>query len=662
MLTGSTVAPRRRWRWWGVIGALILVNLLISWFTYSATVDAVHVQVQRRLEADLASTARALAGWVQMKTLEAEVLAHRTDVRVGVLALVADRQDAREDLRAMLQEDVFGLGFDGFAVIDRDGTVLLGVDGAVDGRTIGADVRVHLARALEAPSLITPPVDDPFGTGGQPRLLTLVAIDGRAGPAAVLALTMAPERQFAAIIDNGRDPVRSVAYAFDREGRLLNDREALLAGHGLETFLRDPSGGSSARLLPLVAGAITEGSAIDLHGRRDHRGAWRVAASRWLDTLGIGLYVGIDRDTALRPVVISRYSVLGMSALLLLGTLAAVIYLISNRALGRRLARAQAAIAELGQYQLTKKLGEGGMGAVYLATHRLMRRDVAVKLITGKADPEAIARFEREVQLCCTLTHPNTIQIYDYGRTDDGTFYYAMELLRGIDLEDAVGTFGPLPAARVIHLLVQACGSLAEAHDHQLIHRDIKPANIFLCERGGEVDVVKVLDFGLVKSTEAQSARLSRDDVISGTPQYMAPEIAKQEKTVDGRSDLYSLACVGYFLLTGACVFEHENVMRMVMDHMNTPPARPSTRTSLPIPDDLEAVIMRCLAKDPAGRYADARALAAALLACHDAAGWTQAEARRWWRERELPKPLGNETPTIGHLAPTITLGRTTTE
>ena len=661
MLTGSTVAPRRRWRWWGVIGTLILVNVLISWFTYSATVDAVHAQVQRRLEADLASTARALAGWVQMKTLEAEVLAHRSDVRVGVLALIAGRQGARENLRAMLQEDVFGLGFDGFAVLDRSGTVLLGVDGAADGRAMGADARVYLGRALEAPSLTTPPVADPFGVGGQPRLLTLVAIDGRAGPAAVLALSMAPERQFAAIIDNGRDPVRSVAYAFDREGRLLNDRAALIAGRGLETVLRQPSGEGPARLLPLVASAITDGSAIDLEGQRDHAGTWRVAASRWLDVPGIGLYVGIERDSALRPVVISRYSVLGMSALLLLGTLAAVVYLISNRALGRRLARAQAAIAELGQYQLTKKLGEGGMGAVYLATHRLMRRDVAVKLITGKADQEAIARFEREVQLCCTLTHPNTIQIYDYGRTDDGTFYYAMELLRGIDLEDVVGTYGPLPAARVIHLLIQACGSLAEAHARNLIHRDIKPANIFLCERGGEVDVVKVLDFGLVKSTEAQSVRLSRDDLISGTPQYMAPEIARQATDIDGRSDLYSLACVGYFLLTGKCVFEHENVMRMVMDHMNTPPALPSTRTVLTIPDDLEAVIMRCLAKDPVERYVDARALAAALLACRDAGGWSQEDARSWWRERELPKSLGNAAPTTNHLAPTITLGRTVT-
>jgi eukaryotic-like serine/threonine-protein kinase len=654
MSNGSTITSGfRRWRLWLVVGSLVVADLLITWFTYTATVQTVHEQVERRLEADLASTTRALAGWMQMKTLEAEVLAHRADVRVSVLALVAGRQDAREDLRATLQEDVFGLGFDGFAVVERSGRVVLGVDGASDAGSLAGEAREALSRALTAPSLITTPVADPFGDGGPPRALALVPIDGRAGPAAALLLTMAPERQFAAIIDNGRDRRKGVAYAFDRSGHILNDRDALAAGRGLETLL-----GRGGEPLPLVKAALTGVSGMDLVGAEDHLGIPRVAAARWYDDLGVGLYVGIDRAAALRPVQIGRYSLLAMSALLIVGTLLAVVYLFSNRALGRRLARAQAAIAELGQYQLTRKLGEGGMGAVYLATHRLMRREVAVKLITGKADQGAIARFEREVQLCCTLTHPNTIQIYDYGRTDDGTFYYAMELLRGIDLEDAVGTYGPLAPARVIHLLVQACGSLAEAHDRQLIHRDIKPANIFLCERGGEVDVVKVLDFGLVKSTEAQSAPLSHDDVISGTPQYMAPEIAKQAKNVDGRSDQYSLAGVGYFLLTGHCVFEHENVLRMIMDHMNTPAPLPSTRTTQVIPADLEAVIMRALEKDPAQRFPDARAFAAALSACRDADGWAMAAARAWWKERALPKPLAGASPTTKHLAPTLIFGK----
>ena len=634
-----------------MIAILIGAVVAVSWFTYSATVQAVHDQVRRRLEADLASTARALTGWMQMKTLETEVLGHRSDVRVGVLGLLAGKQEQRENLRATLQEDVFGLGFDGFAVVDRAGVVVLAVDGGGDGRPVGTTMRPVIARAFDAPSLITPPLDDPFGDGGPARLLSLVAIDGRAGPAAALVLTMAPQKQFSAIIEQAGDRGVAVAYAFARDGRVLS-------GHG------DDAGGTSqylrqagtTGLLPVVSAAIATGSGISLDGGRDQLGVARVAAARWFDALGIGIYVAKDHAASMRPVTIARASVLGMSVLLLAGSLAAALYWWSNRALGRRLARAHATIAELGQYQLTRKLGEGGMGAVYLATHRLMRREVAVKLITGKADPESIARFEREVQLCCTLTHPNTIQIFDYGRTDDGVFYYAMELLKGIDLEDVVGTYGPLPAARVIHLLMQACGSLAEAHDRHLIHRDIKPANLFLCERGGEVDVVKVLDFGLVKDTGVQ-AGVTREDVISGTPQYMAPEIARQAKDVDSRSDLYSLACVGYFLLTGQCVFEHENVMQMVIDHMKTAPQAPSTRVATPIPADLEAVIMRCLAKEPAERYADARALSAALAACMDAGCWTQQDARVWWTGHQLPKAATAVASTATSIAPTIRLG-----
>jgi hypothetical protein len=652
MLSGSSVAARsRRWRWWLVIGPLVGAVVAVSWFTYSATVQAVHDQVRRRLEADLAATTRALTGWMQMKTLEAEVLAHRSDVRVGVLGLLAGKQDLRENLRATLQEDVFGLGFDGFAVVDRAGKVVLAVDGDGDGKPVGKGARAALIRALDAPSLITPPLSDPFGDGGPTRLLTLVAIDGRAGPAAVLMLTMAPERQFSGIIDIGHDRATAVAHAFDRDGNVLNRRS--------DQAVPALRAGGDGDLLPVVASAIAKGSGIDLGGGRDQHGRVRVSAAQWFDDLGIGLYIAKDHAVVMRPVTIARASVLGMSLLLLLGSVAAAIYWWSNRALGRRLARAQATIAELGQYQLTRKLGEGGMGAVYLATHRMMRREVAVKLITGKADPESIARFEREVQLCCTLTHPNTIQIFDYGRTDEGVFYYAMELLRGIDLEDVVGTYGPLPASRVIHLLVQACGSLAEAHDRHLIHRDIKPANLFLCERGGEVDVVKVLDFGLVKDTEVQSVSVSREDVISGTPQYLAPEIARQAKDVDGRSDLYSLACVGYFLLTGHCVFEHDNVMQMVIDHLNTAPVPPSARTRNPIPTDLEAVVMRSLAKDPAERFSDARAFAAALSGCAAAGAWTQAEARAWWTERGLPRPVATGAATTSKVAATLrVLGR----
>ena len=292
----------------------------------------------------------------------------------------------------------------------------------------------------------------------------------------------------------------------------------------------------------------------------------------------------------------------------------------------------------LGQYTLTEKLGQGGMGVVYRASHAMLRRPTAIKLLPpAQLGAERVARFEREVQLTARLSHPNTIRVFDYGRTPDGVFYYVMEYLEGADLEDVVAVGGPLPAGRVIHLLDQTAGALTEAHGIGLIHRDIKPANIFLTEQGGIPDVAKVLDFGLVKQlagTEDESLagpRVSRDDRLTGTPMYMAPESISAPETVDRRTDLYSLGAVGYFLLTGQHVFDGRTVVEVCSHHLHTRPVPPSQRLGgAPVPADLEALVLRCLEKDPAARPADARALQQALRACADADAWTEDDARRW--------------------------------
>ena len=257
---------------------------------------------------------------------------------------------------------------------------------------------------------------------------------------------------------------------------------------------------------------------------------------------------------------------------------------------------------ELGQYQLEAKLGEGGMGVVYRGRHRMLRRPTAIKLLhPDKTTDEAIARFEREVQLTCQLNHPNTIAIYDYGRTPEGIFFYAMEFLDGINLEALVNRFGPQPEGRVIHILRQICGSLAEAHEIGLVHRDIKPANIMLGCRGGESDVVKVLDFGLVKAVDAKKeSSLTSAGAVIGTPLYMSPESIESPERVDSRSDLYSVAAVGYFLLTGTPPFDGQSVIEICMHHSRTPPERPSERLKRPVSDDLEAVLLKGLAKNSA--------------------------------------------------------------
>ncbi len=307
-----------------------------------------------------------------------------------------------------------------------------------------------------------------------------------------------------------------------------------------------------------------------------------------------------------------------------LATLASkVIYGLQERVLQAR---------QLGQYTLEEKIGSGGMGEVYRASHAMLRRPTAVKLISGGVSDEQLRRFEKEVQLTARLTHPNTISIYDYGRTPEGTFYYAMELLDGLTLEQLVQRHGPQPASRVIHVLVQICGALREAHEAGLVHRDIKPANVILCSHGGLPDVVKVLDFGLVKQL-ATDARVSRSDTsaIVGTPLFMSPEEISAPDSVGPQSDLYSVGAVAYFLLSGVPVFAGSNVIEVCGHHLHTPPVPPSQRTSLPVPADLEALVLMCLAKQPSERPSSAAELASRLSLCADAGAWKEVHARAWW-------------------------------
>jgi len=288
---------------------------------------------------------------------------------------------------------------------------------------------------------------------------------------------------------------------------------------------------------------------------------------------------------------------------------------------------------KFGQYQLVRSLGAGGMGEVYLAEHALLKRPCALKLIRpdAGADPVALARFEREVQSSARLAHHNTIEIYDYGHTEDGTFYYVMEYLKGLSLGDLVKQAGPLPAGRVIYIFRQICAGLAEAHGLGLIHRDLKPANVFVAVLGGETDVAKVLDFGLVKVTkEPEATALTAEMTVSGTPHYMAPEQAAASRDLDARADVYALGAMLYYTLTGRPPFEGDNAIAIMMAHARDPVARPS-EVRPGIPADLEAVVLRALAKNPAERFSSVRELSNALAACASASEWGPRQADEWW-------------------------------
>jgi serine/threonine-protein kinase len=298
----------------------------------------------------------------------------------------------------------------------------------------------------------------------------------------------------------------------------------------------------------------------------------------------------------------------------------------------------------LGQYTLDRKIGEGGNGSVYRARHAMLRRPTAIKRIQPeKAGVETLDRFEREVQHMSQLTHWNTVAVYDYGRSPDGVFYYAMEYLDGIDLENLVIDFGAQPAGRVISILTQMCAALGEAHRRGVIHRDIKPANVILCERGEVPDVAKVVDFGLAKEIDKNSGDTKQ---ILGTPAYIAPEAVTDPDTIGPAADLYAVGCVGYFLLTGRRVFEGKTSVDLCVQHVTAVPKPPSTMTTHPIPPALEQIILRCLAKQPSERPEDAATLAKLLRDVPHT--WTDDAATAWWKKfREQDRPLGASASTL---------------
>jgi plasmid stabilization system protein ParE len=305
---------------------------------------------------------------------------------------------------------------------------------------------------------------------------------------------------------------------------------------------------------------------------------------------------------------------------------------------------------ELGSYRLEEKLGEGGMGEVWRARHRMLARPAAIKLIRPAlaenaqvgASEEAVRRFELEAQAIARLRSPHTVELFDFGIATDGAFYYVMELLDGLDADTLLRSFGPTPAERAIYLLRQVCHSLSEAESCGLVHRDIKPANIFLCRYGEEFDFVKVLDFGIVKGShqaaDAESAAHTRENTVQGTPAFIAPEQAMGAE-VDGRADIYATGCVAYWLLTGQFVFTADTPMGLLLKHAHTVPTPPSARTDRTIPAALDQLVLSCLAKEPAKRPQSARELSSRLAEIEGTHAWTQDRARDWWATHRPVRP-----------------------
>jgi hypothetical protein len=474
-----------------------------------------------------------------------------------------------------------------------------------------------------------------------------------------LALVIDPEQEFSRILSVARSGRSGETYAFDQTGLMisrsrfdaqLKDLKLLdntNSSSALNLRLYDPGGDLTAGfkapanetfarpLTRLAARAIDGENDVVVIPSRDYRGVPVVGASCWLPRFGFGVVTQIDADEAYRPLRVLRLVFVVMVLFLLLCATGMFVFSYASLEWRQRLNAVELKLKQLGQYTLEEKVGQGGMGVVYRAKHALLRRDTAVKLLLpGRADATAVARFEREVCLTCQLTHPNTIQVYDYGHTPEGIFYYAMEFLRGVNLHDLVVRYGPQPEGRVIHVLAQVCASLAEAHALGLVHRDIKPGNVFLCRRGGVADWVKVLDFGLVRDFRSAEPEVMDEDghrVIEGTPWFMPPEAVQASATTDPRGDIYSLGALGYYLLTSSYIFDATSMEEIQEKQLKDAPIPPTHRTANPISQEMEQLLLRCLEKDMGRRPQSASEMRALLLALPAAAEWTPEASAAWW-------------------------------
>lgn len=458
-------------------------------------------------------------------------------------------------------------------------------------------------------------------------------------------------------------------YAVDRRGRMVSESRFLpelrLVGllrpidetSILRVEIRDPGvnlaegerSGVARSGFPLTEAArrlVDGGSGILMQGYRDYRGVTVVGGFAYLPRYEFGIVTELDEREALESLGGVRrlfFSLVVVLAVVLFGFVVAGVLAAIGRA---RAKRALKKIESLGQYHLERKLGEGGMGTVYLARHALLRRPTAVKVMRqGRENEEAFARFEREVRATSELVSPHTVAIYDYGRSEDGTFFYAMEYLEGLDLEQLVRRYGPLPDSRVVHILSQVCLSLAEAHDKSLVHRDIKPSNVLLCRAKGLVDCAKVLDFGIVKADAPHSEHITRSSSIIGTPEFMAPEMFGRDALVTSSADLYSLGAVGYFLVTGRPVFDAQSLAELCAAHLSEEPVSPTLRSGRPIHPELEQILLACLAKEPESRPRSAIHLRKLLLEI-ELPKWTEEDAEAAWARIAKAQAKGTEKDT----------------
>ena len=658
-----------------LFGIVTVFLAAIGFWTYRTVESSLRELRSDSMQGLLDAQVNSLRAWVAEELNDAERIARDRSVRNAVLALVEragraggdytaicaspERARVYEVLRPLLDDE----GSAGHNVISPEGRLLSTRYPDYCGLTVHSQrFKPLVDPVFLGKSKFVRPVRDtdrvtlpPSVRAGGPLAWTEVPVRDDAGRVrAVLGIAEPAERGFSAILAAGRPGRSGEVYAFDGEGYMLSEsrfvaelrRQQLVPAGGsalLNAQVREPPAPaesaeeSAARPLTRLARAALDARVAEdpaerrgevLEPYRSYRGTPVIGVWRWLPEYDVAVAFEIEADEAYAPLGFLKVAfgavltalVLAMVATLGVGLLAAEFR--------RRFGGANKA----GAYVIEREIGSGGMANVYLARHALLKRPTAVKILKGfRSTDEMVARFEREVQLASRLTHPNTVEIFDYGRTRDGQFYYAMEYLDGVTLAQLVEKDGPLPVARTIHILRQACAGLAEAHARGLVHRDIKPENVMVCRRGTELDVVKILDFGLVKNVaDPHSRDLTRGLRILGTPLYMSPERIRSPGDVDARADIYSVGVVAFYLLTGTKLFQSENDLELAQRVLNDVPPRPSSLAAA-VPEELDRLVAACLEKRREDRPQSASGLVDTLDALAREYRWTQAQAAEAW-------------------------------
>lgn len=685
-LTFTTLFLKRQLWIWPLVAAGLLAA--IGFWVRSKVESSITEKLATELKTVLNADVTGLEIWLEAQKSNATSAARSAEVQETVVSLLAiavkpgttaldlGKASAAGELAAELAPWIEEHGYSGYVVADAHQRIIASHAVELLDKTALPGYSEFLPQVLGGTATVSHPFPsviiltdrDGNSSAGLPTMYAAAPVHDDAGRViAALGLRLQPDVDFTRILSVAKVGQSGETYAFNRQGLILSEsrfdndlkRIGLISDRPesrsiLKLELRDPGGNlldgfrpqverSQLPLTTPVADAVKGGTGVNVAGYRDYRGVSNVAAWTWLPRYDFGVVTEIDTAEAFAPLFVLRPVFWGMFGLLTLSALVIYVFTLFVSRLTQKAKHESLKARQLGQYKLDEKIGQGGMGVVYRGHHAMLRRPTAIKLLdVEKTTDVSIARFEREVRLTSQLSHPNTISIYDFGRTPEGIFYYAMELLNGVNLDTLVRDAGPLPESRVVHLLRQLCGSLNEAHGLGLIHRDVKPANIMVCRLGGMNDVAKLLDFGLVKAVDAhREAGLTAANALMGTPLYMSPEAISNPELVDARSDLYSLGCVGYFLLTGTTVFSGVSLAELFGKHTSVAPEPSSQRLGRSVDPQLEALIMACLAKSPDARPRSAEELADGLAQCASAGDWTPAAAKTWWAEWKSKNSMG---------------------